>query len=299
MKKILIVYVVIMSCTCHAQEKHPLELRNVNNTCSSMNIHKCFDKNIHSLLLECPFGDHNYYRLNDLTGEMIPIIIDKPLSPISFYTDDTLFLWDKSSGKYLFYSIKNSMVSEIKKPAFLSVLSVLPKKIYNRVTFNSALTECVYWDDMCVWRVSHEAEEEQPRIDTIFKAQESFPVTHVFCLSDSIYVINRYDIQTMKEVSFLLDARQKHIEVNKSDFLINDCMDDYCIAWRDGACYACQFDSNTFELKITMSISASGGLYGRLGFLSKNTIAWYTGVNLDYHIFEPVLNQQNLLNIEN
>lgn len=298
MKKNLIVYVVIISCTCHAQNNHPLELRNVNYTCRSMNVHKCFDKDIHSLLLECSSGEHNYYKLNDLTGEIIPITIDNSLTPISFYTDDTLFLWDKLGGKYLFYSIKNSMVSEIKNPAFLPVLSLLPQDKYDRMTFNSALTECVYWDDVCAWRIYNEAEEEPPRVDTIFKAHESFPITHVFCLSDSIYVINCFDIQTMEELSFILDARQKDIKINKSDFLINDCMDDYCIAWRDGACYACQFDRNTYDLKITISISASGGLYGRLGFLSKNTIAWFTGVSLDYHIFEPLLNQQNLLKIE-
>ena len=299
MKRILLIYVVLISCTCHAQDVHPLALHDVNLICRSMTIHKCFEKDLHSLLLECGSGGHKYYKLNDTTGEILPIIIDKSFSPISFYADDTLFLRNNTNNKYFFYDITSSMVSDINRPTFLSILSVLPQDFPGRVNFNSALTECVYWDDKCVLRVRLGEKENHLRVDTLFTTQDFFPITHVFYLSDSIYVINRFNVQTMEESSFLFNAQQKHIKINKDDFLINDCLNGYCIAWKDGNCYMCRFDNNTLELKISMSISAFDGLYGRLGFLSKNTIVWYTGVSLDYDTFEPSLNQQKLLKVEN
>ena len=298
MKKILLIYVVLISCICPAQEVHPLELHDVNLTCRSMTIHKCFEKDLHSLLLECSSNDHKFYKLNDTTGEILPIIIDKSFSPISFYADDTLFLRNDVNNKYFFYDITSSMVSDINRPTFLSILSVLPQDFHGRVNFNSALTECVYWNDKRVLRVRLGEKENHLRIDTLFTTQDFSPITQVFNLSDSIYVINRFNVQTMEESSSLFNVKQKHIKINKYDFLINDCLNGYCIAWKDGNCYMCRFDNNTLELKIGMPISASGGLYGRLGFLSKNTIVWYTGVSLDYDTFEPLLNQQNLLKVE-
>jgi hypothetical protein len=266
-----------------------------------MTVHKCFEKNIHSLLLECSSSHHKYYRLNDMTEEILPIIIDTSFSPISFYTDDTLFLWDKTNNKYFFYNITSSIVSEITSSQFPSILAVLLQDSSGRVTFNSALTECIYWNRTCILRVKFGKGERQSTIDTLITVQASYPITHVFCLSDSIFIINRFDIPKMKESSFLFEAKKDCAKINKCSFLIDDYLNGRCIAWneKDGNCYVCRFDSNTLKLEIIMSISASVNLYGRLGFLSDNTIAWYTGIDLDYSVFVPLLNQQNLLKIVN
>lgn len=298
MKKILVVFFVSVSWFCHAQIPHPLRLLSDSNTCNSMTAQKCFDNNNHSLLLKSSC-DHNYYRLNDLTGEISPIPIDtNAYEPISFYTEDSLFLWSKQNSNYLFYDIRRAAASEVSKLDANSILKVLPQGRFDRMSFNQALTECIFWDDTCVLRVKFVEKEQHLRIDTLLLTPETCPITYVFRISNSTYVFNRFNIPTMEEFSSLLDAKQ-NIIIDKYSFLIDDCLNKHCLAWKDGKCYICQFDSNTLELINSIPISAFCGLYGRIGFLSESTIAWYTGMDLDYNTFEPLMNQQDLLIIEN
>lgn len=298
MKKILVIVIVTMSCVCHAQIPHSLRLLCDSNICSLMTAQKCFDNNIHSLLLKSSC-DHNYYRLNDLTGIISPIPIDtNAYEPVSFYTEDTLFLWSKQNRNFLFYDIRRAIVSKVSKLEANSILKVLLQGNHDRMSFNQALTECIFWDDTCVLRVKFVEKEQHPRIDTLLQTPKTCPITYVFRVSDSTFVINRFNIPTMEEYSSLLDEKQNLI-IDKYYYKIDDCQNEHCLAWKDGKCYICQFDSNNLELINCIPISAFGGLYGRIGFISESTIAWYTRESNDYNTFEPVMNQQDLLIIGN
>lgn len=95
--KIVVYFIFItVSFFCNAQTMHPLELPNYQKSKKSfgnMNIRRCFDKDIHSLLLdEIPDNaimlksyTFKYYRLNTIKHDIEMLDISSQFLPISFF----------------------------------------------------------------------------------------------------------------------------------------------------------------------------------------------------------------------
>ena len=297
MKTIVLFLALIMAIGCSAQTFSTLDLSKTNCKFGSMRMHNCFDKNNGLILLESVSEQNIYYRLNCGQGSISNISVNKSLLPISFWGNDTLVVWHKENNLFLFYDVKKNNTFEIRIRSLASLLSLLSHDVCDNIKFNDNLTECMLWNNSVLVRLKY-ATNDSVSIDTIFQGRGNVPITNVFYLSNNYCLINSYDIKAMEEYTCLIDSTDKRTLKRRCDFLVNDVRGDYCIAWENGICTIMQFDEKSMNFNKVMRISSSfNKLYGRIGFVSPNIIAWYTGIELDYTLFEPLLNQQNLLKI--
>ncbi|MBQ3945035.1 MAG: hypothetical protein II670_05410 [Alphaproteobacteria bacterium] len=282
------------SMVCIAQTYNSLSLPKEENYCNNLSVHKWFGKKLKSVLMECTSEKKGYYRL-DSSGEISEIVLDNTLVPISFYADDTLLVWHTINNQYLLYNTKQCNAVEITVPALSSILFSLPQYVRDNVAFNQELTECVYWNDSVVVRLKHNEKEKIALADTVFSIYGNSSITNVMYICNTKIFINIFDEEQMKESTYLCDISNDRITKRKCDFLVDDCLDNYCIAWKDGICVLWKYDNKTDCFEKKRVIFSTLDLYGRVGFVSDDTIAWYTGLDLDYNTFEPLLSQQGLL----
>lgn len=318
--KIVVYFIFItVSFFCNAQTMHPLELPNYQKSKKSfgnMNIRRCFDKDIHSLLLdEIPDNaimlksyTFKYYRLNTIKHDIEMLDISSQFLPISFFSDDTLVVQNNINGQFLFYDINTDSTSDICNQSLSSILNSLPYNSWNNmemnkpwknIIFNKALTECIYWTDSII--VVHKYSEAENKIfsDTLFNVSNNCRIVNVMYLSNKYIGINIFDIPGMGDYSYIFDVQNKRLAVKKHIFLIEDSQGDYCIVWDYDGLNICRFDENTLKFEKLMEIySDVDSLHGRFGFVSYNVVAWYTTYSGDYSDFAPLMNQYKLLKIK-
>ncbi len=302
MRKSIFILMTIVSSISTAQTIRPLELSGTYNY-GSMSVHRCFDKNIHSLLLEYPYEQGKYYKLDDNNGDIILINIDETYLPISFFSEDTLLVRHKKNKKVCLYDINNDAAFVIDNTPLSSILTSLPLYVNTQIAINKSMTGGVFWNDSIIVGLMYSAERGVVQIDTFFHLHGGLDSTrklaylNVFFLTDTIVLINTYNIEEMSEYTSIFDTSCKKTTTRKSEYLFQDCIDGQCIAWNtSGTCFVLQFDrkASTF-IKKKQVIPQAPDIYGRIGFVSKNTVAWYTGLSLDYTQFEPIYNQQRII----
>lgn len=296
-EKVLLPILVVASAVCHAQVFRPLEMSERVNHCKYMKVYKCLSQESDNLLLSCLHDGRCCYL--DTAGIIHPIAIEGEFVPISFFTGDALIVRHGSSNQYLLYDITQQEVSDLGQPALLSILNEIPQERCNGMVLNRTFTDGIWWNDSALFLVSYKADISRKRgKEAIFHAPKECHITNAFLFSDKYVFINIIDVPMINEYTCVFDLEKGCVTKQNCGFLVNDCRGNYCIAWINGGCAIWQVDEKASLACKIQDITASTGLYGRLGFVSQNTIAWYTREDYDYSTFEPILNQQRLLKIQ-